>query len=432
MAIYKEKGVDQWISIAGQAASLVRGGRYTEAKTMLLNSIDALEVLLGPDDAQTTGLLDYFVEAAKEHEDFIEAADRLHKSHRDHSDNLGQTHVRTWQSLIRLGTFYMDRGDRNEAYHMLFNARQGLLAAFKDDPEQATNYTRAVTGHIVSILRDQKNFLAAEGEIKMAIERTEAAGVLHEDIILDLRHDLAHLYNNDTWHHLAQQGRLPYPTRNRVEPLLLEGISSFGKRKDHATFYRQYLCSLEQLRIFYERTFQHEKLPELLAQIENYLTTPKFTLSEAESTQSLGSMKGVALSYDTLKEYGQAEWWLLRRQEQINMAPSLGPTSFEAVTNQMQLAELYEHQQKFDERRLALGQAQLLARDALPEDHEFHAYVANLLNGIRTADTRCPTCLVNTAEITAPADNFTGINARDFGAGEIERLSDDEENSRGE
>lgn len=426
MAFYEGKDVDQWVSIADQAASLVKGGRYTEAKTMLLNSLDALEVLLGPDDVQTTDLLAYFVETAVSNEDFVEAANRLHKSHRNHSDNLGQTHVRTWQSLIRLGKFYMDRGQRSQAYHMLFNARQGLLTAFKDDPEQALNYTRSVSDNIINIHIVQNHFLAAEEEIRSAIDRTKAAGSLHEFTILYLGHVLAHLYNDETWNSLAAKGKMPYPTRNGVEPLLLEGISYLSKRQDHARSFRLYLCSLEQLRIFYERTFQHDKLPSLLTQIENSLTTSEPALSPAESDQSLRSVKGVALSYQTLHKYENAEWWLLYRQQQISIAPSFGSTSFEAVENQMQLARLYAFQQRFDEKRQALKQAQLLARDALPANHEFHEYVDSLLGGARTEEVMCQCCFVNEAMERDPVRTFQRIGERDPSATELEPLSEGE------
>lgn len=431
MAFYEGKSVDQWVSIADQAASLVTGGRYAEAKTMLLNSLDGLEVLLGPDDVQTTDLLTYFVETAVSNEDFVEAANRLHKSHRNHSDNLGQTHVRTWQSLIRLGKFYMDRGQRSQAYHMLFNARQGLLAAFKDDPEQALNYTRSVSDKIIDIHVAQKHFLAAEEEIKSAIDRTKAAGSLHEPTILLLRHELAHLYNNDTWKALAAEGKMPYPTRNGVEPLLLEGISSLSKREDHVRPFRLYLCSLEQLRHFYGRNFQHDKLPALLTQIENCLTTSRFALSqtELEFEQSLKSVKGVALSYQTLQKYGNAEWWLLYRQQQINTAPSFGSTSLEAVGNQMHLAQLYSSQKKSDEERQALEQAQLLARDALPANHEFHEYVASLLGGARTEKVRCRHCFINEATKREPARPFLYIDERASFSTDLEPLSDGEGNS---
>lgn len=425
MAFYEGKGVDQWVSNAKQAASLVTGGRYTEAKTMLLNSLDGLEVLLGPDDPQTIDLLTYFVETAVSNKDFGEAANRLHKSHRNHSDNLGQTHVRTWQSLIRLGNLYRDRGQRSQAYHMFFNARQGLFATFKDDPEQTLNYTRSVSASIIDIHIAQDDFLAAEEEIRLAIDRTKAAGGVHELTILRLRHQLAHLYNKDRWNYLAAEGKIPYQ-RNDVESFLLEEISSFSERKHLGISFAMYLCSLEQLRIFYERTFQHDKLPALLTQIENSLTTSDLALYAVQSDEILQSMKGVALSYQTLHKNENAEWWLLYRQQQISKVPSVGSTSFEAVENQMQLAQLYSSQQRFDEKRQALKQAQLLARDALPADHEFHEYVESLLGDTRTDKVMCECCLVNEVKEHDSARTFQRIVERHPSATELEPLSEGE------
>lgn len=430
MAFYERKNVDQWISVANQAATLVTAGRYTEAKTMLLNSLDGLEVLLGPDDSRTTDLLNYFVESAVSNEDFGEAANRLHKSHRNHSDNLGQTHVRTWQSLIRLGDFYMNRGQSSQAYHMLFNARQGLLAAFENNPEQALNYTQTVSENIVQMHMAQHNFLAAEEEIKLAIDRSKAAGNLYESATLKLRHKLVHLYNDDAWNDLASEGRMPYPTRNGVEQLLLEDIVSLSRSSRYLVNYSEvYLCSLEQLRILYERTFQHDKLPTLLTRIENHLTTHEFAPSPAEFNQSLVSVKGVALSYQTLHKYENAEWWLLYRQQQINMAPSLGSTSPEAVGNQMHLVQLYAVQKKTDEEREALKHAQSLAREALPPDHEFHEYVASVLGGTRAKAKRCKHCFVNEVAKRVAPRVPRRIDESDDTWNESEPTSGDEESN---
>lgn len=426
MAFYEGKGVDQWVSNAKQAASLATGGRYREAKTMLLSSLDGLEVLLGPDDPQTIDLLTYFVETAVSNNDFGEAANRLHKSHRNHSDNLGQTHVRTWQSLIRLGNLYLDRGQRSQAYHMLFNARQGLLATLKDDPEQTLNYTRSVSDSIIDIHIAQDDFLAAEEEISLAIERTKAAGGEHERTILVLRHQLAHLYNKDKWNDLAAEGKIPYPKRNGVESFLLEEISSFNERKHLGISFGMYLCSLEQLRIFYERTFQHDKLPALLTRIENFLTTSELALAPAQSNKILDSMKGVALSYQTLSKYENAEWWLLYRQQQISTVLSVGSTPIEAVENQMHLAQLYSSQQRFDEKRQALQQAQLLACDALPADHEFHEYVESLLGDTRTEKVMCDCCLINEVKERDSVQTFQRIGEIDPSATESEGEGDNE------
>lgn len=399
MVFYNGKGVDQWRLIADQAVSLAGEGDYFQAKATLLSSLDALEALLGPDDTLTTDLLTEFVESAVEHEDLVEAASRLHKSYRNHCDNLGQTHVRTWQSLIRLGTFYMDAGKEGEAYHMLFNARQGLLAVFKDEPEQALSYTQRVTRDIVEILINQRDFLAAEGEIKMGMQRAKAAGDLHESTLHLFQHELAHLYNNETWHCLAAEGKLPHPTLNGVEAILLDDLSLTAKLKGLVTCFTNIPCSLEQLRLFYERTLQHEKLPALLTQIEDYITESmgKFTVSEAEFKHTLNNIRGVAFSYKTLKNYERAEMWLLRRREQINMAPAMGPTSSAALTNQMLLVEIYYEQQMLNEEREALKQAQLLAHELLPVDHDFHTYVADILRGVRIRGKRCVNCLIERA-----------------------------------
>lgn len=366
-----------------------------EAKAELLASLDGLEALLGPDHARTTELLTYFVETAVSNEDFEEAANRLHKSHRNHSDRLGQTHVGTWRSLIRLGLYYRDRGQLNEAYHMLFNARQGLLAAFQNDPEQALNHSQAVSKAIIEMHVAQNDFQAAEEETKLAIARAEAAGQLHSSTTLALKHDLAHLYNDDDWKSLADQGKLPYPTRNRLEPLLLELTSSLSIRRGHGKNTRTYLCSLDQLRTLYEDTFQFEKLPGLLTQIETLFTDFEPALASISFTQILQSLKGIAISYQTLRQYANAEWWLLYRQQQIIQAPSYGPTCFEAVCNQMQFAQLYAAQNRTDDRRQALQQAKLLAHESLPPEHGFHEHVANLLSGSRTETERCEHCLVN-------------------------------------
>lgn len=397
MAFYEGKSVDQWVTNANEAKALVAEMRYMEAKPKLLASLDGLEALLGPDHARTIDLLTYFVEKAVSNEDFDEAANRLHKSHRNHSDRLGQTHVGTWRSLIRLGLYYSDRGQLNEAYHMLFNARLGLLAAFQNDPEQVLNHTQTVSKTIIKMHIAQNDFQTAEEELRLAIARAEAAGELHRSTTLDLKHELVHLYNNDEWKTLADHGQLPYPTRNRLEPLLLELTSSLSTRRALGQDIRTYLCSLEHLRTLYEDTFQHEKLPNLLTQMESFFTTFEPAMSSMRFDLILQGLKGIAISYQTLRQYANAEWWLLYRQEQITQAPSYGPMCFEAVCNQMQFAQLYAAQNKNEEKREALKQAKSLAHEILPPEHDFHEHVANLLSGSRTETERCHTCLVNEA-----------------------------------
>lgn len=192
MAIWHARDMDDLLATAHRAVEMSTDGDYLNAKPMFMESIDGLNALLPPDQPQAIKILENFVEQAVANKDFDEATARLHTSYNDHKDKLGSEDKMTWLSLARLGRLYRAQSRNSQAYHMLFNAREGLLAATAS-PEDAYICTRLITSQLIDIAVEQWNFEDAESESLRQISQLEALGSAYERDAVLLKHSLVHL-----------------------------------------------------------------------------------------------------------------------------------------------------------------------------------------------------------------------------------------------
>ncbi|RMJ11825.1 hypothetical protein CDV36_008545 [Fusarium kuroshium] len=271
------KDVDDLLAAAEHAGELSLKGGYLTAKPILMDCLDGLEVLLGPLHAQFEGVLQDYVEAAVRHKDFDGATDQVNKSYNGHQ---GSHDKKFWKSMARLGKMYYDRGATSQTSHMLRNARQGLLAATSNDPEEAYNCVRDVTKTIAAIAVKQVDFDEAENELLGLIRQAEDLGEAYQDDALRYKHDLVHFYQGDVFDDQHVHGHA-IPKRSHLERLLLE-ILQFNGTTLEITYMQA--CSWNKLREFYESTGQREKLIKLLKEFEDFLSDTRPESDEAKAS----------------------------------------------------------------------------------------------------------------------------------------------------
>jgi hypothetical protein len=261
------------------------------------------------------------------------------------------------------------------------------------DPEDSFISTNSITDEIIQLYMEVEDLEAAEVERRQQISEAEALGDTYRQQAATYKHLLVHLYNDKNWGQNSTLGQAPdVVPKQRVEQILLEATDTY-----RATFMEgaEYLYSLDDLRAHYETTGQLDKLKALLKNIE-----PILSISQPADIDtircSLALMKGVALSFSRFCEYDLAEWWLVYRQQQIEGSEDLGPTSHEALSNNLQLAKLFMDQKNSQAAQPYLTKAQQIATDLLPSGHELHRRIPKIMaSGVWVRGNCCNNCLVN-------------------------------------
>ncbi|KAJ4318656.1 hypothetical protein N0V84_006744 [Fusarium piperis] len=383
MAFWNGRDLDDLLEAARNACQLAAKGDYMTAKPMFMECLDGLEVLLTPVHATFIGVLQQYVSYAVSHKDFDEATARVHKSYNDHKERLGSHDKKVWQCLARLGLLYYSRGITSQAFHMLRNARQGLLVATSGDHEEAYNCVHDIVKAIVSISIKQDDFDEAERELLSLISQAETLGEAYVDDALRHKHDLVHLYHNN-WTRSERTYGHTAPNRTRVEQLLVEIIQFNSISLDMS---HMQACCWDKLRDFYGRTGQRTKLEDLLPKLEDFFS--RTALLGTSPITALGWKENMINSFLSLGQYEKAEWWLLRVRAEVDHQ------TFQRISINMQLAQMYFQLGKSDEAMSALKEAQGIGKEILPEQHVFHSVVAQSISERKMVDGCCPDCHVN-------------------------------------
>ncbi|KAG9505140.1 hypothetical protein J7337_002106 [Fusarium musae] len=383
MAFWNGRDLDDLLKDARNASQLAMKGDYMSAKPIFMECLDGLEVVLAPTHATFMSVLQQYVYYAVDNKDFDEATARVHKSYSDHKQRLGSHDKKVWQCLARLGLLYYKRGMASQAYHMLVNARKGLLAATSGKTEESYNCVLETVKAIISISIKHHDFGEAERELLDLIAQAESLGAAYQDDALSHKHDLVHLYHDNWSRSKHTYGHTP-PNRNQTERFLLE-IIHFKSMFQEVTHMQT--CSWDKLRDFYETTGQRDKLEELLPKLEDLLSKDGFLSASNENL--LVFKQNMINSFSALGQYEQAEWWLLRIRDEAEHY------SFDRVSLNMRLADLYFQMEKPDDGLVMLKEAQSIGKDILPKDHTFHSVVVQSISDRKVSGGCCPECHVN-------------------------------------
>ena len=370
---YNGQDVNGFLTVSQNAQTLVKQGNYLGAKLAFIEALEGLEVLLGAPNKIVIDVLLDFVHVAIENEDFDGAMERLRRSYTDHQEMLGDKDKKTLLSLGRLGLVYDAEKKYGQALKVLSTARDGLRAACETSPEDIFNLTVDLSIRISYAHQNSGDFEAAEKEVCDLIRQAEGLGDAYREKVAYYKHLLAHLYINEDRQrkrHLWSGAAAP---RQRVEKILLEAIHDFAVTFSEGT---AYLCSLEQLRMYYEITGEVHKLSALIAEkIEPSLSVIRPT-DDPRIELYLGLMKGTVYSLWRLREYEKADWWMCQRQQQIENLNMNGDWSFEALYNLMEHAKNYLDRGMTQLAEPMLEKAQRIARQILPPDHSVHKTIA--------------------------------------------------------
>lgn len=396
MAFWQAQDMDGLLASAQRAVEMSTNGDYLNAKPIFMECVEGLNALLPPDQPQAIKVLENFVEQAVANKDFDEATARLHTSYNNHKDKLGSEDKMTWLSLARLGRLYRAQCRNSQAYHMLFNAREGLLAAAAS-PEDAYICTRPITNQLIDMAMEQWSFEEAESESVRQISRVEALGSAYERDAVLLKHSLVHLYSNPNWQG-AEGSIVSSRPRTRIEEMLLEIIRAKGTLIASDL---EYICSYEQLRDFYSKTRQLAKLESLLPELESIIekTGSVGTHPIKMLKKIFGLHMGIADSFRELGNWEKARLWLFRLKEKIEQSESHGPQCFDALSSIMHIARVYLDQGDVDNAKQWLEEAQQLGRKLLPAEHKFHSFVSKAKEEGILDGSMCLDCLVNPGAI---------------------------------
>lgn len=388
-ALWEGHDANYFLARARTAASFVVDGDYPSAKLAFIEALEGLGVLFGPVHAQTIKVLENLVEEAIFNDDLPTALDKLYKSHNAHKDILGAGDRRTWQSLVRLGEAYMEANDTNQAYHMLLNARQGLLSVLSPpEPENVFNSTQNLTHNITDVLIRQDDFAAAEKELLNLISLAESLGEAYSSDVTDIKCVLGSMYLNAR---LEATPRLPLVSPQQLENLLLEVAQSNSLPRHNHLWARHSLCA------FYYNNAQDEKLLKCLQKtkkdLENAYWTDLMPLRDV-----LFIKLALASSFCYLGRYDEAEQYYFHIQSEIDSLPQLGihQSTFVLVCLGDQ-AGMYFKQGRHDNARENLRKALSIAEKAVPRGHQIHARL-KFATDTGEMPWVCPFCLETRSE----------------------------------
>ncbi|KAH7552013.1 hypothetical protein BM1_08875 [Bipolaris maydis] len=389
---YNGQDVDGFLTVSRNAQTLIEHDDYPGAKLAFIEALEGLEALLGSTNKIVIDVLLRFVDVAIENKDLDGAMEQLRKSYTHHQELLGDNHKKTWLSFSRLGLVYAAEKKHGQALKTFTAARDGLHAASETSSEDMFNLTLGLKCQIVDACRELGDFESAEEELCDLIRQSEGLGGTYRDQIAYFKHQLAHLYTDKKW----QAGRHPLgsadPPRHRVEKLLLEAVHDYALTFNEGPFH---LCTLEQLRRYYETTGELHKLSTLVREkIEPILSTIRSTEDDCAKVHDELTV-GVISSLSWLCEYEKADWWLQWRQQQIENASSDGYYSLKALSNLMMHARSYLDRSLPQFAEPLLEKAQRIARKILPPDHDVHKTIAETIANKAWMYRTCNRCLVN-------------------------------------
>ncbi|KAI2470780.1 hypothetical protein F4781DRAFT_421016 [Annulohypoxylon bovei var. microspora] len=369
LAFWQGHDADYFLATARTAISLVKSNDYPKAKLAFMEALEGIGILRSPVHVQTISVLENFTRAALRNDDTPTALEKLHKSHNAHRDLLGIRDKRTWRSLARLGCAYKDANNINQAYHMLLNARQGLLAnAVESDQESIFLSTRKLSWHIIDILKRQLDFDEAEKELLSSISKAEGLGESYQSYLIIQKLDLAKLYMNE---YTRKPTGSEVNLLQKMESLTLEVMRLYDTSNKQRWYFDR---ALPLLCASYGYTKEYTKLQELLSLINQELADTS-CLDIIPRGWSFNLQRQVILTLLRLGRYDEAGAWFVRLQGEIEKAPRFGA------------------QWKQEICRATLNEVRAIARRVLPKDHKFHAFLEVAVKDGVFLWTPCPICL---------------------------------------
>ncbi|TRX94275.1 hypothetical protein FHL15_004742 [Xylaria flabelliformis] len=386
MAFWDGHPISHFLSEFTAAESHVHHDDYQSAKPKFIKAVQGCSALLGPIHAQTVMVRRAFIKEALKYSDHATAIDMVHQSHNAHRNILGADHKKTWKSLASMGKAYLNAKMIHDAYHMLFNAREGMRRhATLAGPEDVYLCTKDITMDIISILKDQQDFEAVEKEYMQLIMQAEGLGEIYLPDAALLKHDLVHLFWAQGWDQTGASGR-PHLPPSRMEELMM---SIVAMDKFPSSYREKRACALEHLRSFYEQTRQDVKLVGFLENVETELSAAMLP-----DNHNLWTLKrGVAFSFSRLGMIEKAEWWYLHLNQEnengINIPPRI------VLTSLIDLAQMYLSRGLRDQAQEQFEKAQKLAKEILPQDHSFHKRIQQSILQGKPVSGCCPDCHIN-------------------------------------
>ncbi|XP_014556251.1 hypothetical protein COCVIDRAFT_26965 [Bipolaris victoriae FI3] len=262
---YNGQDIDDFLTVCRKAQILTKHGNYPSAKLAFMEALEGLEALFDTVHKIPVHILLVFVDAAIKNKDFYGAMERLCKSYTHHQELLGDNDKNTWLSFARLGLIYDAEKKYGQALKTFSAARDGLRTASETSQEDMFNLTVDLNLQISYGYQKLGDFESAEKELRDLIRQAEALGDAYRNQIAYFKHQLANLYNNDEWHREKVPLGSAAPPRQRVEKILPEAIHDYAGTFSECPYF---LCSLEQLRTYYETTGEVHKLSPWFTRIK--------------------------------------------------------------------------------------------------------------------------------------------------------------------
>jgi len=388
MAFWNGRDLDDLLESIRSASILARDGDFLSAKPAFMESLDGIEALLSPTHAIFVNALHTFILYAIKFRDFDEAITRVHRAHQGHFDILGPRDKRTWQFLARLGHLYLESRVPSQGFHMLHNARKGLIAAISD-PEDAYICTLDITKSLITIANERGDFEAVERELWSLVSKAEALGDLYRSDVVDYKHELVHFYYS--CHTRERHPSMTHPariSRSRLEQMLLEIINF---KRPGIGINDTDICCRDHLRSLYQETGNVSKLEDLLHSLEDFVT--KTGKLDAWRPKMVTLKQGIATAFAWLGQLEKAESWFLHLLQESPKAGALDETRLMTLMNYSALRAKFKG---YGEAEPYLREAQQMAKEILEPNHPFHSFVATTLaSGSIQTDQVCHNCLVH-------------------------------------
>lgn len=383
-AFWHDHNIDHYLAMARTAIFDEQSGNYLKAKPAFSEALEGLGILLSPVHAKTNLLLENFTTAAMRNNEPDVAIEHLSKSYRAHSNLLGNEDKRTWRSLARLGLAYRDANNIYQAYHILLNARKGLISIMSESKhEEIFLSTVDLSWAVAEILLRQGDYDAAEKEYRELISEAKRLGECYRWHLEKSQWELARMYLIQ----FRDKDRRYFVSHRQIASLWMDIVRSHDAEKDGG-----YILALERLVFLYGISGQHsnlmqELLPlvdELMADASRLVTLPgpMFILQRQISNALLN-----------IQRYDEAERRFVCLRSGIDSSPLLGSRSTLALAVRVDHSRIYLEQGKWDTATDILNEVRVIAKEILPWDHEFHTLLDLAMTQGIIPSPLCSVCL---------------------------------------